>query len=142
MSNFWVMKTFKEWAGDFIANEEIGLDESGVDNNYTNYSVAQLSSVLDNPRLLRRFDQFCKWAKVGDYVIVGIGQQTKFNMKLVGRIIGDYEFEASHQPYRHFRKIELLKVFENPIPIEKWGQIQRIELVDDNDFIDTLVKSI
>ncbi|MFJ8265334.1 hypothetical protein [Peribacillus asahii] len=142
MSNFWAMKTFKDWANAFVSNSEIGFDENGVDNDYTTYNVQQLPNVLENPRLVRRFDQFCKWAKIGDYVIVGVGPTTQFNMRLIGRIIGDYEFDNQHTPYRHFRKIEIMKVFNEPIPIEKWGQVQRIELVDDNDFIDTLVKSI
>jgi hypothetical protein len=93
MSNFWVMKTFKEWAKVFVNNNEIGLDEDGVDNKYTSYNIQQLPSVLDNPRLLRRFDQFCKWAKIGDYVIVGVGQTTQFNMRIIGRITGEYEFD-------------------------------------------------
>lgn len=142
MSNFWAMKTFKEWSNAFVINCEIGFDEDGVDNKFTSYDINQLPSVLTNPRLVRRFDQFCKWAKIGDYVIVGIGQTTQFNMRLIGRITGDYEFDDQHLPYRHFRKIEIMKVFNEPILIEKWGQVQRIELVDDNDFIDTLVKSI
>lgn len=142
MPNYWAMKTFKDWANDFVNNSEIGIDEEGVDNDYTTYSIQNLPSVLSNPRLIRRFDQFCKWAKKGDYVIVGIGQTTQFNMRIIGRIIGDYEFDHQHKPYRHFRKIEIMKVFNEPIQIEKWGQVQRIELVDDNDFIDTLVKSI
>ncbi|WP_226536416.1 hypothetical protein [Fictibacillus halophilus] len=145
MSNFWVMKTYKEWAKVFVNNNEIGLDEDGVNNKYTSYNIQQLPSVLDNPRLLRRFDQFCKWAKIGDYVIVGVGQTTQFNMHIIGRIIGEYEFDNQHsqlRPYRHLRKIEIMKVFEEPIQVEKWGQVQRIELVDANDYIDTLAKSM
>jgi len=142
MSNFWAMKTFKDWANIFISNSEIGLDEEGVDDDYTTYDNQQLQSVLNNPRLIRRFDQFCKWAKIGDYVIVGIGPTTQFNMCIIGRITGEYKFDTQHKPYRHIRKIEIMKVFSNPVAIEKWGQVQRIELVDDNDFIDTLVKSM
>lgn len=142
MSNFWAMITFKDWANAFVSNREIGFDEKGVDNDYTTYNIQQLPSVLDNPGLVRRFDQFCKWIKIGDYVIVGVGQTTQYNMWLIGRIIGHYEFNCQHKPYRHYRKIEVMKVFSEPIQIEKWGQVQRIELVDDNDFIDTLVKSM
>lgn len=143
MSNFWAMKTFKDWANSFVDNKEIGFDEKGVDSDYTTYNIQQLPRVLDNPRLVRRFDQFCKWAKVGDYVIVGVGKTTQFNMLLIGRIISDYKFNSQHKaPYRHFRSIEIMKVFDEPIQVEKWGQVQRIELVDDNDFIDTLVKGM
>jgi hypothetical protein len=46
------------------------------------------------------------------------------------------------RPYRHLRSIEIMKVFEEPIQVEKWGQVQRIELVDANDYIDTLAKSM
>lgn len=76
MVNFWAMKTYKIWADVFIEESEIGMDEKGVDHNYTSYSTQQLSEILKNPRLIRRFDQFCKWAKMGDYVVVGVGQTT------------------------------------------------------------------
>lgn len=138
MTNYWAMKTFKDWADEFISKEEIGLDEEGVDNNYLDY--AKNSLPLENKRILRRFDQFCKWASTGDYVLVGIGQTTKFNAKLVGVITGDYIFDSSRQSYRHIRKIEILKVYDEPVEIEKWGQVQRIELVNNNDFIETLIE--
>lgn len=76
---------------------------------------------------------------VGDYLIVGVGQKIQFGMKTIGRISGPYRFDSSHQPYRHYRSIEVLRVFESPVPIDKWSQIQRIERVDLDDFIDTLV---
>lgn len=138
MTNYWAMKTFKEWANEFISKEEIGLDEEGVDKCYVDYD--KNNPPINNKRLLRRFDQFCKWASVGDYVLVGIGQTTKFNAKLIGVIIGEYIFDASRQSYRHIRKIEILKVYDEPIEIEKWGQVQRIELVDNNDFIESLIE--
>ncbi|KGR88056.1 hypothetical protein [Lysinibacillus odysseyi] len=138
MTNYWAMKTFKDWAEEFITRKEIGLDEEGVDADYLGYDKSSLP--LDNTRILRRFDQFCKWASVGDYVLVGTGQTTKFNAKLVGVITGDYHFDASRQSYRHIRKIEVLKVYDEPVEIEKWGQIQRIELVGHQDFIETLIE--
>lgn len=39
-------------------------------------------------------------------------------------------------------KFEIMRVFEKPVPVEKWSQMQRIELVDDNDFVDTLIKGL
>lgn len=32
------------------------------------------------------------------------------------------------------------KQYDEAVEIEKWGQIQRIELVNKNDFIETLIK--
>jgi hypothetical protein len=63
-------------------------------------------------------------------------------MRLIGRITGEYEFDNKHKPYRHFCKIEIMKVFYEQILIDKWVQVQRMELVDDNDFIETIVMSI
>lgn len=137
MTKYWTMKTFKVWADEFISKGEIGLDEEGVDKSYFDYNSS--NPAIENQRILRRFDQFCKWVNVGDYVIVGIGQTTKFNAKLVGVITGDYQFDLSRQTYRHIRKINILKVYDEPVEIEKWGQVQRIELVDNNDFIETLL---
>ncbi|MFB1082474.1 hypothetical protein [Jeotgalibacillus sp. JSM ZJ347] len=142
MTKYWAMKTYKEWANEFQNNSEIGIDEQNVDNEFTTYDKTQLTSILDNPRLVRRFDQFCKWMKKGDYVIIGVGQTTQFNMQLIGRIISDYEFDNSRKLYRHFRRIEILKSFDQPIKVEKWGQVQRVELLDSNDFIETLVISL
>ncbi|WP_027408445.1 hypothetical protein [Anoxybacteroides tepidamans] len=138
MANYWVMKTFKDWADSFIHNSEIGMDEEGVNQNYNQYPHNQLP--LNNERILRRFNQFCKWVQQGDYVIVGVGQTTAFKMKLIARITGDYYFDPNHRPYRHIRKVEIMKVFDEPINVEKWSQTQRIELIDDNDFIDTFVR--
>jgi hypothetical protein len=139
MSKFWVMKTFMEWADLFVVNGEIGIDEKDADKDWTGYTRGNLSACLTNPRIARRFDQFCKWMNVGDYLIVGVGQKIQFGMKTIGRISGPYRFDSSHQPYRHYRSIEVLRVFESPVPIDKWSQIQRIERVDLDDFIDTLV---
>ena len=142
MVNYWAMKTFKDWANLFIKNNEIGLGEEGVDKKYTDYEISEIPSALPNPRKQRRFDQLCKWVKVGDYIIVGIGRKTEFKMKIIGRVIGEYEFNANHIPYWHYRKIEIMRVFDKPVPVEKWSQMQRIELVDDNDFVDTLIKGL
>jgi hypothetical protein len=71
---------------------------------------------------------------------VGVDQTTTFKMKLIARITGDYYFDPNHPLYRHIRKVEIMKIFDEPINIEKWSQTQRIELIDDNDFIDTLVR--
>lgn len=55
-------------------------------------------------------------------------------MKLIGRVTGEYKFDGEHDHFRHIRNIDIMKTFDNPIAVEKWGQVQRIELVDDNDF--------
>jgi hypothetical protein len=138
VANYWLMKTFKDWADSFVHHSEIGFDEEGVDQDFTQYSYNQ--PPLRNERILRRFNQFCRWAKRGDYVIVGIGKATTFRMKFIARITGDYVFEPNHPLYRHIRKVEIMKIFDEPVLVEKWSQAQRIELIDDNDFIDTVVR--
>ena len=75
----------------------------------------------------------------GSQVLKFINYIQLFN---IARIIGGYQFDSQHKPYRHFRQIEILKVFNTPISIDKWSQVQRLELVDDNDFIVTLLKSM
>jgi predicted Mrr-cat superfamily restriction endonuclease len=138
MNNYWAMKTYEEWANFFINHTEVGIDEDGVNDNYRSYQ--QDNCPITNPRIDRRFKQFCKWANIGDYVAVGIGQQGSFNLKLIGRIVSDYEFDASRVTGpRHFRKIEVLRVFTTPISIEKWSQLQRLDSLNHNDFLDTLV---
>ena len=138
MNNYWAMKTFGDWADIFIQQSIIGIDEEGVDDDYRNYQ--QNNCPITNPRVERRFKQFSKWLNIGDYVAVGVGQQTHFNLKMIARVISDYEFDASitNAP-RHFRKIEILRLFSDPIPVEKWSQFQRLEFVDNNDFLDTLI---
>lgn len=138
MSTYWAMKTFENWANYFIQNSEFGIDEDGVDSDYRSYQ--QNNCPISNPRIERRFKQFCKWANIGDYVAIGIGQTTTFNIKLIGRIVSEYQFDQhkTNAP-RHFRKIEIMRVFDPPISVEKWGQVQRMELIDHNDFLDTLI---
>jgi predicted Mrr-cat superfamily restriction endonuclease len=112
------------------------IDALCVDQNVSTINQPPLR----NERILRRFNQFCRWAKRGDYVIVGIGKATTFRMKFIARITGDYVFEPNHPLYRHIRKVEIMKIFDEPVLVEKWSQAQRIELIDDNDFIDTVVR--
>lgn len=141
MNNYWAMKTFSEWADIFIQQDIIGIDEEGVNADYRNYQ--QNNCPIKNPRIERRFKQFCKWLKIGDYVAVGIGQQTHFNLKMIARVISDYEFDSTIiKAPRHFRKIEILRLFPDPIAVEKWSQFQRLEFVDSNDFLDTLIYHI
>ena len=138
MNNYWAMKTYGEWSDIFIQQNIIGIDEEGIDDDYRNYQ--QNNCPITNPRLERRFKQFCKWLNIGDYVAVGTGQQTHFNLKMIARVISDYEFDASiTNGARHFRKIDILRLISDPIPVEKWSQFQRLEFVDSNDFMDTLI---
>lgn len=140
MASYWAMKTFKDWSSDFINQGEIGIDESEINKNFNNCTHTDLAGV--KPSLVRKFNEFCKWMNVGDYVIIGEGQMVHFNIKIICRVTGDYMYDPMHQSYRHFRKIEVLKTFDEPVAIEKWKQVTRIERVDENDFIDTLIKSI
>jgi len=140
MSKFWAIQTDKVWSDLFVANEEVGIDEEDAGIDLAGCTPDSLSACVTNPRIARRFGQFCKWMNIGDYLIVGVGKQVQFGMKVIARISGPYRFDRCHQSYRHCRRIEVLKVFENPIPIDKWSQIHRLERVDLDDFIDTLVR--
>lgn len=92
------------------------------------------------PSLVRKFNDFCKWLNIGDYVIIGEWHMVHFNIKIICRITGEYVFDPANQSYRHFRKIEVMKIFDESIEIEKWEQVTRIERIDEADFIDTLIQ--
>ncbi|WP_228550222.1 transposase [Salinibacillus xinjiangensis] len=71
-------------------------------------NIQHLPAVLDNPRLVRRFDQYCKWAKIGDYVKVGIGQTTQFNRLYqfydLVRSPGIREFKRAIETFQNWQK--------------------------------------
>lgn len=136
MTKFWVMKTFKDWSNHFIEKREIGLDEDDIDLNFLNYNSGY--KPIESDLILRSFDKFCKWSNRGDYVVVGIGKMTTFNMKIICKITGEYNFNEYNTPYRHKRGIEIIKCFEEPIELKKWRQIQRIDSIDIDDLMDAL----
>ena len=77
------MKTYLEWWDTFQGEEIIGIDQDGIDKNYLEYSQNEIENLISDgltESIERNFKQFCCWMNSGDYVIIGTGQQTKFNI--------------------------------------------------------------
>ena len=144
MKKYWVMKTFQSWWTTFQQDSIIGIDEDGVDNDYLALSNEDILHLLNddsnnfNDYQNRVFKEFCKWMQVDDFVIIGTGQTTAFNISGVIRVKGNYRFDSNIEP-RHIRDVEILKVFPSPIPMQRFIRTPRLELIDEEDFHEAII---
>lgn len=141
LKRYWAMKTFKEWSSIFIADEIIGIDQDVLNNDYRQYDQTTLTGLINaglSESIERTFRQFCNWMRQEDLVIIGTGQQTKFNISGIVQVTGDYQFAQNREP-RHFRKVKLLKVFTNPQPLQRFARVARLELIDEIDFHESII---
>jgi hypothetical protein len=76
--------------------------------------------------------------QVDDYAIIGTGQTTTFNISGIVRVVGRYQFKKALEP-RHVRRVEILKVFPRPRPMLRFISAQRLELIDEADFHESIV---
>jgi predicted RNA-binding protein with PUA-like domain len=142
MKKFWAMKTFQGWWATFNANGVVGIDQDGVDQDYTTYSDAAIAGLLSgdgySEYIDRVFREFCKWMEVGDLVIIGTGKVAKFYISGIVRITSDYYFDPKSEP-RHLRRVEILKAFDNPPEMQRFLRTSRLELIDENDFHESII---
>ena len=144
MKKYWVMKTFPEWWVTFQRESIIGIDEKGVDVDYSALSQKGIDRLLmaRNSKFgeyqNRVFRQFCRWMRVDDYVIIGTGHTTTFNISGIVRVVGHYQFKKAAEP-RHIRRVEALRVFSQPRPMPRFMGTQRLELIDEADFHESIV---
>ena len=147
MKKYWVMKTFQEWWGSFQNTHFIGIDEEGIDSNYLHLSQSEIEALLAdgsnnfNDYQNRVFKEFCKWMQVDDFIIIGTGQTTAFNISGIARVTSAYRFDSSYQP-RHIRNVELLKVIAPPRPMQQFIRTPRLELIDEADFHEAVISLI
>jgi len=147
MKKYWVMKTYQEWWSSFQRAYFIGIDEEGVDLNYLSLSPSEIEALLAdgsnnfNDYQNRVFKEFCKWMQADDFVIIGTGQTTTFNISGIVRITGSYRFDSSREP-RHVREVEVLKVLAPPRPMQQFIRTPRLELIDEADFHEAVISLI
>lgn len=135
------MKTFKDWWSAFENENVIGIDEGVITQKYTDYSPTDIESLISNglsESIERNFRQFCNWMNPDDLVIIGTGQATKFNISGIVRVVGDYEFSANKEP-RHYRNVKILKKFSSPKSLQCFARVPRLELIDENDFHESIL---
>lgn len=153
--NVWLMKTFKDWAHRFIIESNppyVAIDEPGVDQKYnllTEVKRKKLFNDLDkttkgNRRwgLIKRFfDQFYDEVNIGDLLVLGIGQTTKFHVFAIVKITGnaDYVAEPDSGYSRHRRNVEVLWQDE-PFLVEEWGWANRLQKLDTEDRLKEFIK--
>lgn len=136
MEKFWAMKSYKSLVENFIELGEIGIDQDGID---VEYSIFQ--GDLPNKNLVvRNFDRFCKYMDKGDYIFIGIGERDRFRLKLIGKITGDYRFNMADDVLRHRREIEILREFKEEIEIATWQDIKEIESINSSEAMDIILK--
>ncbi|ENM5907608.1 hypothetical protein L4D00_22855 [Photobacterium swingsii] len=141
MRRYWAMKTYKEWHSTFVEQKVIGIDQDGVDSDYLSLTEDHINELIQSgisESIERNFRQFTKWMNPGDYVIIGTGQTTKFNISAIAKVTGEYYFDTEVSP-RHVRKVELVKVFKEPTPLQRFSRVARIELIDEIDFHESII---
>ncbi|KJS15753.1 MAG: hypothetical protein VR69_12105 [Peptococcaceae bacterium BRH_c4b] len=142
MRNYWVMKTFKDWWTIFVSSKIVGIDEDGIDDNYLTITNGDLDYATTNLGINdekdRFFRNFCKWMQIGDYIIIGTGKQTEFNVVGIVRVISDYIFDANAVP-RHYRSVEFLKTKDYPgIEMNRFKRASLIEHITEQDFVEAI----
>lgn len=143
MRKYWAMKTFTDWWKRFQTQNIIGIDQEGVDQDYTTLNDFNISTLLQagvgySEYIDRIFREFCKWMHVGDLVIVGVGPTAQFNTAGIVRVSGGYAFDQNFTP-RHFRPVEILKTLDPPVPTQRFLRTSRLELINEDDFYEALV---
>jgi hypothetical protein len=141
MKRYWAMKTYLKWWDTFQDGEIIGIDQNGIDKNFSNYSDEEIEKLLSKgltESIERNFKQFCSYMNPGDYVIIGTGQQTKFNISGICKVEGEYIFDENYYP-RHIRKVKFVKFFKNAIPLQRFARVARLELIDEIDFQEAII---
>ena len=146
MRKYWAMKTFVEWWRIFQTHNRIGIDQDGVDQDYTTMSDLIISNLLQagigySEYIDRLFREFCKWMQVGDLVIIGVGSVAQFNTAGIARVSGGYEFDQNFTP-RHFRQVEILKTLDPSVPAQRFLRTSRLELINEDDFYEALIELI
>lgn len=144
MKKYWVMKTFQSWWTTFQSKNIIGIDEDGIDSDYLALSRSDVDAILKDTSnnckdfQNRVFQEFCKWMQVDDLVIIGTGQTTTFNISGIVRVKSSYYFDANLEP-RHIRDVEILKVFNPPLPMLRFSRTPRLEMIDEADFHEAVI---
>jgi len=144
MKKYWVMKTFKDWWDTFQKKSVIGIDEDGVDKDYTTFPQAEIITLIGDTTNNfgeyhnRVFQEFCKWMQVDDLVIIGTGQTTDFNIAGIVRVSGNHFFSPTAVP-RHLRDVEIMKVFAPEISMRRFMRTPRLERIDEADFHESLI---
>ncbi|MEW6025845.1 MAG: hypothetical protein AB1599_00920 [Planctomycetota bacterium] len=139
------MKTFNEWWDIFRNRNIIGIDEDIINYDYNSLTNEQIRRLVGRNNYTevidKAFRQFCLWMQKGDIVMVGIGQTTRFNIAGIFVVTGDYIFQEGPNP-RHIRKIKSIKMFPTPRPLQRFGRASRLELIDESDFIESVIDLI
>lgn len=147
MTQYWSMKTYSGWWDVFRTDNVIGVDEEGaVDTCYRTLSDAQIQSQINTNAMSeyvdRTFREFVHWMQIGDLILVGVGQTTKFNLAAVGKVTGDYCFDANRPAPRHFRTVKFLAEPLLPKPMQRFARTSRLELIHETDFHEAILSLI
>jgi predicted Mrr-cat superfamily restriction endonuclease len=88
--------------------------------------------------ILRNFKQFAYDMKIGDLVVIGVGQMTKFNIHSIVKVVGEYEYKNVGGHPRHYRRIELVDLPSSPIPYEEFNRLSRLEYLSKYDWTEMM----
>jgi predicted Mrr-cat superfamily restriction endonuclease len=140
------MKTFVEWWGVFHRDNIVGVDQEGVDVDYRTLSDTQIQQLINNGMseyIDRTFREFVQWMQIGDFVLIGTGQMTVFNLAGVAKVTGDYRFDPTRQVGpRHIRDVQFRAIPSTPVPMQRFARTSRLELIHETDFHDAILSLV
>lgn len=153
--NVWLMKTFMKWADRFIVESTppyVAIDEPGVDIDYGMLSESKRKKIFNDLKkrtntnrrwgLIKRFfDEFYDDIKVGDILVLGVGQTTKFNVYAIVKILqcAYYVSKPDSSYSRHRRDVEVLWQGD-PFLVSEWGWANRLQRLDTEDRLKEFIK--
>lgn len=152
---FWLMKTYKDWAEQFIDVPEepfVAIDEEGTDEDYGKLREVQRDKLFENiaknssknrrwATIKRFYDEFYDEVEIGDVLILGVGQTTKFNVYAIVMIESDayYVHSQSSNDMRHRRKVKVIWRDE-PYNVSSWGWANRLAKMDTKERLEEFME--
>ena len=131
----WVMKTAKKYYKEMIKENVIMLGQKGFDDHYHSFTEQQKKNIIESTdssvgRVKGFFNRFVDEMSLGDLVIIGTGQVSKFNISEIARITGDYKFNPNYR-LSHYRDVEFYGLDKN-IPYHQWSWAKRVDEVKED----------
>jgi predicted Mrr-cat superfamily restriction endonuclease len=135
MMKIWIMKTAIKYYEEMIKEDAVMIDENGIDDYYHSYTEQQIKKIIESSghsvgRIKGFFERFVDEMSLGDLIIIGTGQASKFNVTEIARITGDYKFDTDYR-LRHYRSVEFYGL-DRKIPFDQWRWAKRLDEVGED----------
>lgn len=131
----WIMKTAIKYYKEMLKENAVMIDQRGFDDYYHSYTKQQRKNIIEDSghsvgRVEGFFNRFVDEMSLGDLIIIGTGQASKFSVSEIARVTGDYKFDSKYK-LRHYRNVEFFGLDRN-IPFDQWSWAKRVDEVGED----------